>query len=188
MGLDSLEIVIRREQSFDLAIADAEAATLRAPRMAIDLICRKLGVAADNVGVCLSQRAFHRLRRALTAVSSVPRASVTLDSVLEELLPERNRRMAWRPLAARIGVPSLPKSLFGFLPGNYRTVADLCRFLARHHSATLLAPASGWTRVQVREAVRATVSDVLGIPNFSDDADFVYDLRINGRERRLLNL
>ena len=76
MGLDSVEIVMAWEEAFSISITDAEAADLRTPRLAIDLICQKLKVRQGD-DFCFSQRIFYLLRSAFITVLDYPRASIT---------------------------------------------------------------------------------------------------------------
>ena len=59
------------------------------------------------------------------------------------------------------------------------TVGDFVIRLTGYSASALVGASAGWSRRQVREVVRAAVSLQLGITEFSDDADFVYDLRID---------
>lgn len=64
---------------------------------------------------------------------------------------------------------------------RYRpTVGGLARYLAEHNTSRLLSPTPGWTRGQVRERVRATIVESLGVPpGFDDNAEFVRDLGVD---------
>jgi hypothetical protein len=46
---------------------------------------------------------------------------------------------------------------------------------ARH----LKRPAEHWTQGQVRQVVRAIVSEISGLGEFSDDDNFVFDLKFD---------
>ena len=176
MGLDGVEIVMAWEEAFGISIADAEAAQLRTPRMAIDLICEKLNVGCGE-NFCLSQRIFYRLRNAFVQVLSCPRATITPHTRLGDLIPIRGRQRVWSALqrAARLPFPTTVIGLGSWSP----TVGDFTVDLAGRSARTLIEASVGWSRQQVREVVRAIVSSQLGIKEFSDDADFVYDLRID---------
>ena len=179
MGLDGVEMVMQWEESFGITIADADAAALRTPRAATELICRQLGVEAGRKGVCLSQRAFYRLRRVLTRAHGYPRGSITPNRPVRDLASPNLRRLDWKALASAAGVPTLPKPLCHWLPGPGVTLGSLARFMVAEYPACLRDTGCAWTCQQVREVVRAVIVTQLGIPTFSDDADFVYDLRID---------
>ena len=71
MGLDSVEFVMAVEEAFQIAIPDGEAERMLTPRQVVDYILGRLGAAERRV--CLEQRAFYRLRRAVTSpLASLP--------------------------------------------------------------------------------------------------------------------
>ncbi len=176
MGLDSVEIVIAWEQAFGISITDVEAGVLRTPRMAIDLICRKLNVGTGE-NFCLSQRVFYRLRRAFVKVLSFSRDSVTPQTRLGNLIPVLGRQQVWSALSLEAGL-AFPATMLG-VGSCSPTVGDFVRRLTEYSGCFMVTDRCGWSRQQVRELVRLAVSDTLGIPKFSDNADFVYDLRID---------
>ena len=177
MGLDGVELVMAWEESFGIRIADPEAAAIRTPRAATELICRKVA-AIDVSSVCLFQRAFYRSRRALQRELTCPRSRLSPQARIADLVPS-HRPQVWRALAAESGVKSLTKHLFGWF--GKTTLADLaCSTVARHHGR-LRDSTQFWTRAHVREVVRAIITVQLGISCFSDDADFVHDLRVDRR-------
>lgn len=177
MGLDGVEIVIAWEEAFGISIADADAATLRTPRMAIDLICRKLTI-REGEDFCFSQRIFYLLRRSFVTVLACPRAAVTPRTHLGGLIPIRGRQRVWTALSREACLP-LPTTMLGI--GSWSpTVGDLVtRLTALSASAQRGGSDGGWSRRQVREVVRAVVASQTGIKTFSDDADFIHDLRID---------
>ena len=61
MGLDGVELVMAIEEGFGVTIADAEAEGCVTPAAMIDLVFHKLR--ASDERVCVSQRAFHLVRR-----------------------------------------------------------------------------------------------------------------------------
>ena len=176
MGLDSLEIVMGWEEAFGISFADAEAATLGTPRMAVDLICRKLEV-REGDDFCFSQRIFYLLRRAFVTVLACPRASITPQTRLGDLIPVRGRQQIWAALSreARLPFPSTMLGIGAWSP----TVGDFVTRLTSQSASTLVGAGAAWSRRQVREVVRAVVSQQIGFADYSDDASFVYDLRID---------
>lgn len=93
MGLHGVEIIMAVEQTFGITIADEEAQELTTPRELVDLVMAK--VAVTDKPSCLSQRAFHLLRRQAMASFKVPRKEFRLDTQLEEIVPKRERRKTW---------------------------------------------------------------------------------------------
>jgi len=63
-------------------------------------------------------------------------------------------------------------------PTRYSRVSDIVRFYVVSNPQPEKAQ-SGWTREQVRETVRALVTEVFGVTEFTDDSRFVQDLHID---------
>lgn len=60
------------------------------------------------------------------------------------------------------------------------TMGGLARYLALHNAADLVPAHAGWTRRQVRDIVRDSVVDQLGVsPDFDENAEFVRDLGVS---------
>ena len=92
MGLDSVELVIAFEEAFSVAIEDAVAEKMRTPRDVIDFIARHRGSGTKKL--CLTRRAFHRIRERLMAVG-VARSAVRPDARLEQFFPADTRCALW---------------------------------------------------------------------------------------------
>jgi DNA-binding transcriptional LysR family regulator len=96
MGLDLVELALAVEETFDIALPDAEAEKLVTPALLIEAIVNKVRTAEHSV--CLSRTAFHALRRTLVASVGCGRAAVKPDTALESLIPRAGRRSAWRQM------------------------------------------------------------------------------------------
>jgi hypothetical protein len=173
MGLDAVEIVMGWEESFGIYIADTEAMALRTPRQSIELIATKLAAQDEVRGACFTLRAFHRLRRSITAAAGVPRSSVRPEARLRDLV-RAERRRTWDAVRSSCGISSLP-GLGWFSP---RTVRDVTRWTVTHAAKELKQPGESWTRSEIRNVVRAVVTDVTGVEDFKDDDDFIHDIGI----------
>ena len=92
MGLDSVELVIAFEEAFSVAIEDAVAEKMRTPRDVIDFIARHRGSGTKKL--CLTRRAFHRIRERMMAVG-IARIAIRPDASLTRLFPENTRRSMW---------------------------------------------------------------------------------------------
>ena len=103
MGLDSVELVLRMEDEFNITISDEEAAETRSVGDVYNLILSKLDVSPS----CLSSKAFYRTRRTLVECLNVPRRSIRPTTILEPLLPERTRRQQWQQISKHLGL-SIP--------------------------------------------------------------------------------
>lgn len=173
MGLDSVEIVIGWEQSFGISIPDGEAMRLSTTRQAVDLIAAKLGAGTESGRACLTQRAFHRLRRAVTVGLGVSRHRVRPGARLRDLA--RGNRPAWEAVRSASGWKELP-GLGWFSP---RTVEELAYWAVANAARNLKDPGEEWSRQEIRSVVRAVVRAVSGADDFSDDDDFIRDLGID---------
>jgi hypothetical protein len=171
MGLDMLEIVIGWEAAFDVSVSDEEAMTTRTPRMAIDLIATKLEGGETMQSACLTFRAFHRLRRAIASTAGIDRNCIRPKSRLRDLV-RKDRRKTWATVRKRSQL-SLPEPLFW--TGNWsmpKTMADLTLSIVARDAKELKVREAPWSRSQIRDVVRAVITDVSGTRDFSDDDDF----------------
>lgn len=177
MGLDTVEMLMGLEKSFDISITDPEAAAARTPRKVIDLIITKIGAQDQPRGACLTLRAFHRLRHSIVSAAGVPRCKVRPDARLKDLV-NTDRRRAWQAVRSACEIPGLPGAAwFWLMPG--RTVGDLMRWMITHAAKNLKQPGEPWTRSEVRSVVRAVVTDAIGAKDFADDDDFVHDIGLD---------
>lgn len=106
MGLDLVELVMNVEERFGIEISDREAQVCTTPRKLADLIVQK--VHCSSRSVCLSQRAFHLLRRASLNVLGLPRPQFRLDTRLEDVVPSEGRRRVWLRLGEQTGALHWP--------------------------------------------------------------------------------
>lgn len=172
MGLDSVELVMSWENAFGVTMTPAESEFITTPREATALFAVKLG--ARGGGPCLSQRVFHRLRRALADVMGVKRGQVRRRTRIRDLVP-RAEQGRWAAVQAACGIPKLPA------PGWFspKTVEDLVRWAIVHAIRDLKPAGEAWTRAEVRCVVRTLTTDVTGLDEFKDDAEFIRDMGID---------
>ena len=120
MGLDAVELVMAFEERFEVQISDAEAEHCSTPANVIDLILGKLSAAKSSV--CITQRAFHNLRRVMVRQLHIPRQTVRLDTDLRSLFPLKQHSRVWTTLKGGTDVWTWPelqrpawltRSLFG---------------------------------------------------------------------------
>jgi hypothetical protein len=171
MGLDSVELIMGWEEAFGIPLSDDEAFALRTPRMAIDLIARKVGASDQPREACFTLRAFHRLRASVVSVTAIDRRSFRPAAQLKDLASRRQ----WDGIRSKCGIQSLPN------PGLFspRTVADLTRWAVIHAAKDLKPVGEPWSRAEIRSIVREVVADVTGLDEFGDDDDFIKDLRVD---------
>jgi len=177
MGLDSVEIVLAWEEAFGISISDTEAGSLYTTRQAVECIFNKVKSQNPEDSGCLAMRAFLRLRRAFQA-EGIQRRDVHPDAKLSTLLPGRQRRDILNSIRERAGLPPLRRLPFG-LQFTFGQVRDMVLDSVIEHHADLRLPGCGWSRLQVREVVRAIVCAQLALRRFSDVAEFVKDLKID---------
>ena len=106
MGLDTVELVIRLEETFGMAIPDEVAVELTTPRKVTDYIFSQVN--AVNQSSCLSQQAFYHLRKKFVSVLGVARREFRPGTQLETLIPLELRREKWLKLMDEESSLSLP--------------------------------------------------------------------------------
>lgn len=106
MGLDGVELVIRFEDAFGVAISDEVACQLTTPREVTDYLLSQLRVGEPSG--CMSQEAFYRLRREFVPVLGIQRADFHPASKLADLFPIKDRKQVWATLQSQLGAAALP--------------------------------------------------------------------------------
>jgi acyl carrier protein len=107
MGLDAVELVMSVEERFSISITDEEASEALTVGDLKRLVRAKLEVA--DVAGCLTQRAFHLIRKNATAEFGVLRHNLRPDTPLESVVPQSTRRESWRHFQSALGVAQLPE-------------------------------------------------------------------------------
>ena len=106
MGLDAVEIVMEVEEAFGISLEDAEVEKIHTPRELIDAVLGK--VAHADGSACLTQRAFHLVRRSLMNRLGLKRAQITPAVRLADLAPKPTRPDLLAQLAADLTTGPLP--------------------------------------------------------------------------------
>lgn len=107
MGLDAVELVMAVEEKFGISISDEEATKALTVGDLKGLVRAKLDI-SDAAG-CLTQRAFHLIRRNATAEFGVLRRSLRPDTSLETVVPQSTRRESWQHFQVVLRVAQLPE-------------------------------------------------------------------------------
>ncbi|MBI4602267.1 MAG: hypothetical protein HY721_09935 [Planctomycetes bacterium] len=142
MGLDTLELVLKVEERFGVVFPDDELASVRTVGDLHGLVLRHLEPGGS--AVCLSSRAFYRVRTALEPLCGRRRRELRPGVAMEALLPRPGRRRAWaslsRALSLRLPELELPPWLvWGLVLGFLTTpVVAFVGYLA----GVLSAPAA----------------------------------------------
>lgn len=107
MGLDSIEIVMEVEKTFEISIADKEAEQIRTVRDFHEVVWEK--IRHKSSAECVSQALFYRLRRLFQEQLSVRSVAIKPETQLNAIVPSKNRRKIWRQLQSdsKLRFPSL---------------------------------------------------------------------------------
>ena len=177
MGLDSVELVLAWEESFEISLSDAEAEAMFTTRQVTDIIFQKVKSDLPEDEGCLSMRAFFRLRKAFEE-EGVARCSVTPEAKVATLLPSRRRRDLLSAIEVRAGLKPLRRLPFS-LQFTFGRVRDIITDAVIEQHACLRLVGHGWSRAQVREVVRAVMFTQLPLRRFSDNSEIVKDLGVD---------
>ena len=137
MGLDVVELVVRVEEEFGIAIGDEEASYISTVGQLHTLILDKTG--ALKPSGCASSATFYQLRRALVDLAVAPRNQIAPATSIAALLPAPKRRQLWDEWGeiARVKLPELEKP---------RWVSALCwlSFAATVTGGAVVLTRSNW--------------------------------------------
>jgi hypothetical protein len=122
MGLDSIELVMAVEETFGVSIPDEEAQDIRTVGDMFQCVISKLMVAEGSS--CLTQKAFHLLRRKAKDLFNVPRNQFRLDAELDLIVPKHSRRENWRRFQLAVGATKWPRLALSW-PGVLTVLALL---------------------------------------------------------------
>lgn len=93
MGLDTVELAMAIEEEFGVEFPDAVWETMTTPGEIYELLKKTLKTVPAEV--CLSQRVFYQLRRALCENYSLPRKDLTPDSKVSDFLTVAEVEEGW---------------------------------------------------------------------------------------------
>ena len=182
MGLDTVELVMRIEETFGIEIHDRVASTLYTPRDVMDFILTQVEV-SDAPLPCLSQMAFHSLRIAFVETLGLQRRQIRPDTALAELLPEKDRELIWKQLRNSVGVekwPPLTRSRWNpFRADPVKNIKELVHFLVANYPLLLKGNQRHWSRSQVRDVLWWVIRDETGVKDFSENTRFVDDMHLD---------
>lgn len=107
MGLDGVELIMAVEEKFGISISDEEAQEVLTVGDMKRLVRAKLDI-TDSAG-CLTQRAFHLIRKNAITEFGLPRRTLRPDSRLDDVIPRINRRQTWQRFQLALGVAEFPE-------------------------------------------------------------------------------
>ena len=137
MGLDSVELVLKVEDTLRIRLRDEDAEKIRAVGELFDCIMSHL---EGHEQGCLSSFAFYRLRGGLMSVRGLARNDIRLSSEVAKFFPEQQRRAAWSDLQAALGL-RLPELVRPAAVTNIATAIGFA-IIAATSAFTLAATAS----------------------------------------------
>jgi acyl carrier protein len=152
MGLDSVDLIKAFEKGFDITIPDPDAEKLTTVGAVYDYIWDR--IEKKHSSQCNSQILFYKLRRAIVDQTGVPIAIFTPATLMNEIIPWKNRKKEYSGLENRLqlNLPELSLSatwdtvltVFGFIaiPGGLIYSLASIIFLNKN-SWMLLYPAAG---------------------------------------------
>ena len=124
MGLATVELLIRLEDSFGVRIPDDVAETLTTPRLVTFYLLSQLTLGESST--CMSQQAFYRLRREFVPALGIQRSDFHPAVNLSQLIPLESRSEVWTIVGSRIGVgafPDLARPVWLFSLLSFATIA-----------------------------------------------------------------
>lgn len=107
MGLDGVELVLSVEEEFGIAIDDKDAEHVTTPKLLAEYVISRLGEMDSQLGRCLTQSGFYRIRSVLVREFGAKRKDVRPDSVILDFL-KGNIRAQWSALRKATGASHLP--------------------------------------------------------------------------------
>ena len=176
MGLEGVEIVLAVEETFGIAIPDAEASRMQTPNELIAFIEAHVPTVCSRD--CLTQHLFYRLRRGFRSVIPALAVPFKPDTQLREVVSKDEWPVIWGKVRATVGDSSWPRDIPW--PGWLRDGPKTVRELIWHVVANLPVPVAGepWSRERIEGEVRRIIADVLNKRDFPLSARFIGELGV----------
>jgi hypothetical protein len=168
MGLDTVELVMEFEDQFLIDIPDREAEKMQTIGDTVEFLVAALHnkQAVASTMPCVTQSAFHRLRRGLVEKMSVERRAVRPHVAVGTIVTERTHRRQWPSFARQCGLV-IPRFSFRTerrFPNPERTIADLSREIGRRIQPIFLNDLGEVDASAVYDKVRSIVSEQMKVP------------------------
>jgi hypothetical protein len=178
MGLDGVELVMKLEEAFGLAIPDEAAQEMITPRQTIDYIESRLVTARATH--CLTQRVFYDLRRAIRSRLGQDLA-VRPGTKLSEIDNKRDWPDLWSRVRETVGTSDWPERIpwKGWIVANSETLRELTMHIAMHLPPPDPTRGEPWTRERIELTVRWAVWDVIGVKGFALDDQYARDMGVD---------
>jgi hypothetical protein len=187
MGLDLVEFTMEIEEAFDFRFPDEDTLGITTPRRLIDYLGQHLPAATDPV--CLSQRAFYRLRQALATRLRSPRNAFRPGTPLLPIIPAASRNEIWDEVCTQVGAASAsgwprlaePGWFDFFRRARAGTLREAALFLVARFPHVLKGDDAGWTRTQIAEVVHPLICNRFGLRRnqYTEDSRWREDMGID---------
>jgi acyl carrier protein len=103
MGLDTVELAIKVEKAFDIAILDEEGERIVSAGDLYQCVLRKLAVKSKESTRCRSAVVFYRLRTMMADRFGIDKRGIRPASLIDDLVSFKNRNAEWQDLGNRLG-------------------------------------------------------------------------------------
>jgi acyl carrier protein len=139
MGLDTVELVIKVEETFGIHIPDKDAQEITTVGQLVSYV--QSAVRNDTEPTCATSHIFYRLRRELMKLLPLSRHEIRPDANMEALVPQRHRREVWKKLRlAGLKLPDLCISILVTSVASFAAMIVLVAIAVRcHYGLSLLA-------------------------------------------------
>jgi len=180
MGMDSVEAILSVEDAFGIDIPDEAATNMLTFQNLIDYIVEHVPTMPQEK--CHTQRIFCKLRRAFRNQIPALAGDFRLQTKLKNILHKDQWSKVWTAVREEAGESYWPEMIPwpGFLlkrgPATIRELVYHIAFNLPKPDAKLGEP---WTRERIALEIREIISDVLGVVDFRQNADFVKDLQFD---------
>ena len=105
-GAEPEDLTLAVEERFGISFDNDDLSVIKTPGELAELILSKVELVPTNV--CLSQRAFHLIRRAAMRSFGSPRKTISPDSKLESFIPRKLRYATWRRFSTNLSASKWP--------------------------------------------------------------------------------
>ncbi len=179
MGLDSVEIALCWEDSLGIDLPDERLSQLTTPQESIVFLSRLVN-AKTTKGPSLVLRAFNLIREILINEFGIDRSRIKPNSKFGNLFPKKNRRKHWKKFKHIMEADNLSMTLGWplFAPAG-TTIENVVIELIARKSFLIKPSAEPWHSNQIREIVRCSVTYVVGVKEFSDNAKYIGELGVD---------
>ena len=181
MGLDTVELAMEIEDTFEISIPDRDAEQMNTPNDVADWLMSRLKGPASSAPQCATARTFYRMRAELVSDFGVGRKNVRPNSILNDLVPQQ-RGMAWRRFARKHHLPRksiLDFAFFGKSTDSVRlSMRDAVDYAVSFDSSHWFSTDGQPIRDKILLTVRRIVTEQMGLKleEVRPDSRFIQDL------------